>query len=191
MLTRYYACCTVTFKIERLISGPVWRIFFPMTILTAMSLSVFALSVTDANRIAILSTFFVSLVAFQFVVSSTIPDVPYLTFADKYVIFCFTYVFAIVVYVTQMMKFTLPMDDDVAYTTDNHVLWGFCCVLVVGVIVFTIYGIYCKRLGLVTKEMSYTDLSDGGFLANDSSQISVDKTSDHCKCIYPKEAIKE
>ena len=42
-----------------------------------------------------MSTLMLAVVAFQYVISSTMPNVPYMTLADKYTVFCFVVVLGV------------------------------------------------------------------------------------------------
>ncbi|KAJ1434166.1 hypothetical protein B484DRAFT_446830 [Ochromonadaceae sp. CCMP2298] len=81
-----YACCTISLKLERRFRGVFFRIFVPCGVLTALCFSVFFIPFGDvADRLGVLVTLILALVAFLYVVGDTTPPIPYLTLCDEYI----------------------------------------------------------------------------------------------------------
>jgi len=84
-----YSTLTIRIKMKR-----TWRsyrnIIWPMMILTALSLFVFAIDITDiASRLGYLVTLLLTIVAFQNSVHDQLPDLPIMTLLDKFVMVSF------------------------------------------------------------------------------------------------------
>merc|ERR1712079_275832 len=64
-------------------------------------MAVFSLDKEDvSDRFATLFTLLLAAVAFQYIINSELPKLPYLTLMDKYVLFSFGYLFLGIVFVT-------------------------------------------------------------------------------------------
>ena len=75
-----------SFKAARLWQATFFGIMLLTGIISASTLVVYVIEPEDvADRFSMLFTILLTMVAFQYVVQSSIPSVPYLTFLDKYV----------------------------------------------------------------------------------------------------------
>jgi len=73
----------------------LWRVLLIIVFITVMSWVTFAMDPTDgfANRMNIVVTLFLSIVAFLFAIADNLPKVPYLTFMDKVITLSFIWLF--------------------------------------------------------------------------------------------------
>jgi hypothetical protein len=95
-----WASCTITFKLRRKWISYIWRILFLVASLNLATLCIFFLDNFNdtGNRFNFTVTITLALTAFQFVVSSSMPMTPYLTFSDKYILAAFIFVTCILIY---------------------------------------------------------------------------------------------
>jgi hypothetical protein len=94
--TNSWGTAVVTFKITRKWEGYVWRVFFFVSMLDTMNLALFFIDAADfGTRLSIIVTILVAMAAFQFVVASSMPTVPYLSYADKFIIASYSFIFAV------------------------------------------------------------------------------------------------
>jgi len=108
-----------------------WNVFLPTLLLTAMAISTFAVPATDvADRLSVILTLVLTAVAFKFVVSQSLPNIPYNTFLDWYVLISFLLLMLIVIDVS-VVGFLIPHAPDAADTIDRAVLYTSAGVLVV------------------------------------------------------------
>ena len=77
------------------------------------SLSVFTLDKDEdlADRYGVLLTLLLAAVAFQYIINSELPKLPYLTLLDIYVLFSFAFVFFVIVCV--FLGWTFEVDQEV------------------------------------------------------------------------------
>jgi hypothetical protein len=141
-----------------------------------MDLSVFSLNIFDANRLAVIVTLILALTAFQYVVSNSIPSIPYMTVADKYILYSFIYSAGLMIYFS--LAIALPIDSH----TDNNMFWIFFSIWGFQQILIIIVGIKCKVDSLKTLNLSYTELSNAGLLAIESDVISM--PPENCKVLF-------
>eukprot|EP00656_Telonema_subtile_P014281 TRINITY_DN17299_c0_g1_i1.p1 TRINITY_DN17299_c0_g1~~TRINITY_DN17299_c0_g1_i1.p1 ORF type:complete len:272 (+),score=45.22 TRINITY_DN17299_c0_g1_i1:78-893(+) len=75
--------------VSRKTSVWLWNIIFPLTMITSVSLTQFAIDASDvADRLAVTATILLAIVALKFTVSDRLPDIPYLTTLDVYLFAC-------------------------------------------------------------------------------------------------------
>jgi hypothetical protein len=76
--------------VERLLGFYIWRLMLPMVIIVALSWSVFWMKDDDlSNRLMVSFTGILTVVAYQFIISDTLPRIPYITFLDAVITFSF------------------------------------------------------------------------------------------------------
>jgi len=95
------------------------NIFWPMMILTALSMFVFAIDVSNiADRLSYLVTLLLTVVAFQNSVQDQLPDLPMLTILDKFVMLSFGFISS-VMFETVLLTFSNYNNthDDIALAT--------------------------------------------------------------------------
>jgi hypothetical protein len=95
-----FSACLFRAQGSRHIEAVMWRVVFFMFLLGLTSLGTFALPITSVeDRLAHCTTLVLAAVAFQFVVSQELPNVPYLTFVDKYITFCFIFILGMLLHI--------------------------------------------------------------------------------------------
>jgi hypothetical protein len=176
-----YACCTVSFKLERIVAGTMFRVFIPCAMLTLLCLSLFVINYQEsADRLSVIVTLILALVAFLYVVAENSPPIPYLTLADKYITCSLIYVSLLTLYVVVAASGTCIQSVE----TDVNVGWA--CLGVWGVIqiVFLCVGYVAKKRNLANLPLSYSELSDAGLLVDDMDGKDVSVSS--AKVLYDK-----
>ena len=76
----------------------LWKVFLPLSLMVFLSWSVFWIEPHDlSNQIQVAVTTILTVIAFAFAISATMPRLPYLTYIDAFVLECYIYVFIAVV----------------------------------------------------------------------------------------------
>ncbi len=76
----------------------IWKIFLPLLLMVVLSWTVFWVDPADLdNQIQISITTILTVIAFAFSISSTLPRVPYLTYIDAFFLTCYVFVFLSVI----------------------------------------------------------------------------------------------
>ncbi len=76
----------------------VWKVFLPLLLMVFLSWSVFWVDPFDlSNQVQIAVTTILTVIAFAFAISATMPRVPYITFIDAFFLTCYVFVFIAVV----------------------------------------------------------------------------------------------
>jgi hypothetical protein len=76
----------------------VWKVFVPLLLMVFLSWSVFWVDPFDlSNQVQIAVTTILTVIAFAFAISATMPRVPYITFIDAFFLTCYVFVFIAVV----------------------------------------------------------------------------------------------
>src|SRR5579862_6412145 len=76
----------------------VWKVFIPLLLMVFLSWSVFWVDPFDlSNQVQIAVTTILTVIAFAFAISVTMPRVPYITFIDAFFLTCYVFVFIAVV----------------------------------------------------------------------------------------------
>jgi len=170
--TDMFACATVTLKLERISTGFVFRILLPCSLITLMAMSVFFVSdFESADRLSVLSTSMLALVALLFVVSESIPKVPYLTMADKFLSFSLVFVSLLAFYVCVSMTGEISAEDDHMYGIFYASSWAFMHLL------FFILALVAKWRSGKTRLYTYSELSDKDLLVENSQVLECAKTA--------------
>jgi len=93
-----------------------WRIGIFSLILSLCCLLVFTLDKEDvSDRYETLLTLMLAAVAFQYIINSELPKLPYLTLMDVYELFCFSFVFLVLVLVSVSGYFEVEETTDHAF----------------------------------------------------------------------------
>jgi hypothetical protein len=72
----------------------IWKVFLPLTLMVFLSWAVFWVEARDlTNQVTISVTTILTVIAFAFAISSTMPRVPYLTYIDAFFLQCYVFVF--------------------------------------------------------------------------------------------------
>ncbi len=85
-------------SVERRSSFYVWKVFLPLLLMVFLSWAVFWIEANDlSNQIQVAVTTILTVIAFAFAISATMPRLPYLTYIDAFFLECYIYVFIAVV----------------------------------------------------------------------------------------------
>ena len=80
---------TVTVLVSRLHNYYVYNVMVPMTVITCIGISTITVPICQVSRrLSVNLTLLLTSIAYKFIVSQDLPNVAYLTFLDKYVLFC-------------------------------------------------------------------------------------------------------
>lgn len=72
----------------------LWKVFLPLTMMVILSWAVFWIDPFDLdNQIQVAITTILTIIAFAFAISSTLPRIPYLTYTDAFFLNCYIFVF--------------------------------------------------------------------------------------------------
>jgi hypothetical protein len=177
-----YACCTVTFKLQRIVAGVMFRVFVPCAMLTLLCFCIFFIPYTDVgDRLGVIVTLILALVAFLYVVSENSPPIPYLTLGDKYITGSLLFLTLITLYICIAGLNTVvdSVYTDAAVGWVALGIWGTfqaASVIVAGI----------TMLRTVSQlPLSYSEISDAGLL--DEQNPSLEVASASVKMLYGKQ----
>ncbi len=84
--------------VQRRSSFYLWKVFLPLLLMVFLSWAVFWIEASDlSNQIQVAVTTILTVIAFAFAISATMPRLPYLTYIDAFFLECYIYVFIAVV----------------------------------------------------------------------------------------------
>ncbi len=84
--------------VQRRSSFYLWKVFLPLLLMVFLSWAVFWIEESDlSNQIQVAVTTILTVIAFAFAISATMPRLPYLTYIDAFFLECYIYVFLAVV----------------------------------------------------------------------------------------------
>lgn len=84
--------------VERRYSFYLWKVFLPLLLMVFLSWAVFWLEPNDvSNQVQIGVTTILTVIAFAFAISATMPRVSYLTYIDAFFLTCYVFVFIAIV----------------------------------------------------------------------------------------------
>src|ERR1700719_1943613 len=84
--------------VKRRSSFYLWKVFLPRLLMVFLSWAVFWIEASDlSNQITVAVTTILTVIAFAFAISATMPRLPYLTYIDAFFLECYIYVFFAVV----------------------------------------------------------------------------------------------
>jgi len=87
-----------TIKVERRYAFYLWKVFLPLLLMVVLSWAVFWVEARDlSNQVQIAITTILTVIAFAFAISATMPRVPYLTYIDAFFLTCYVFVFVAIV----------------------------------------------------------------------------------------------
>lgn len=87
-----------TIGVKRKYSFYLWKVFLPLLLMVFLSWAVFWLDPADlSNQVQIAVTTILTVIAFAFAISATMPRVSYLTFIDAFFLTCYVFVFLAIV----------------------------------------------------------------------------------------------
>jgi hypothetical protein len=85
-------------SVERRSSFYLWKVFLPLLLMVFLSWAVFWIEADDlTNQVEVAVTTILTVIAFAFAISATMPRLPYLTYIDAFFLECYIYVFVAVV----------------------------------------------------------------------------------------------
>ena len=85
-------------NVARRSSFYLWKVFIPLLLMVFLSWAVFWIEASDlSNQIQVAVTTILTVIAFAFAISATMPRLPYLTYIDAFFLECYIYVFIAVV----------------------------------------------------------------------------------------------
>ena len=149
-----WATAIVTFKITRKWEGYVWRVFLFVSMLDTMNLAIFFIDSSDfGTRLGVIVTVLVAMAAFQFIVWSSMPTVPYLSFADKFIIASYGFIFAVFAY-SCFASLGSDVSQDHLVGQIFAIAWG------VKQFIFAIYSVKCEFESRVNRKLCYTEIND-------------------------------
>lgn len=126
--------------VERKIGFYLWKILLPFSLLVVLSWSVFWMDHEDLpSRLGVSFTGILTVVAYQFVTISKLPNIPYLTLMDKLIFMSFVLMLLTILenlVVSQIKK------SDAASTVDNLSKWAFPVAYFLGTLMIYIYHFY-------------------------------------------------
>jgi Neurotransmitter-gated ion-channel ligand binding domain/Neurotransmitter-gated ion-channel transmembrane region len=87
-----------TIHVERRYAFYLWKVFLPLLLMVVLSWAVFWIEARDlTNQVQIAITTILTVIAFAFAISATMPRVPYLTYIDAFFLACYVFVFVAIV----------------------------------------------------------------------------------------------
>jgi hypothetical protein len=85
-------------SVQRRSSFYLWKVFLPLLLMVFLSWAVFWIEADDlSNQVQVAVTTILTVIAFAFAISATMPRLPYLTYIDAFFLECYIYVFLAVV----------------------------------------------------------------------------------------------
>jgi hypothetical protein len=83
-----------TIGVQRRSNFYIWKVFLPLLLMVVLSWAVFWVEARDlTNQVQIAITTILTVIAFAFAISATMPRVPYLTYIDAFFLDCYVFVF--------------------------------------------------------------------------------------------------
>jgi len=140
----------IELKLERRSSYYLWNICVPYFLLGLLSLTAYAIPMTDGNpndRFSLMMTLILTAVAFKFVTSGLVPKTSYLTLLDKYALFGFF--FLVIVMIKDFVLGLLIQFSSESFADVNKgdiIFTGSMCLLWLALHVFMLYANYKKTL---------------------------------------------
>src|SRR5271166_1614589 len=81
-------------SVQRRSSFYIWKVFLPLLLMVFLSWAVFWIEAGDlSNQVQVAVTTILTVIAFAFAISATMPRLPYLTYIDAFFLECYIYVF--------------------------------------------------------------------------------------------------
>eukprot|EP01083_Nonionella_stella_P179832 639562_1 len=144
-----YAMIVLRLKVKRR-----WKVFFAnivllMACLSLLALTTFSLDADEmGDRLSLLITLILTAVAFNYVVFSSLPNVPYLTFMDKYILGSYAFLVALMIE-SSMIRLSWFTEE-----IDTICMYSAGVILVLYNVGFTLYGMWLRQDEI--KKMAYS-----------------------------------
>jgi len=135
-----YAMIVLRLKVKRR-----WKVFFAnivflMACISLLALCSFSLGEDDlGDRLNLIITLILTAVAFSYVVFDSLPNVPYLTYMDKYILGSYGFLVALMI-ISSLLK-----QEWYTQEVDHTVFWLSFAYLIIYNVGFGIYGWYLRR----------------------------------------------
>lgn len=127
---------SVEFAAERLSHHFVIKVIIPLILIVMMSWAVFWIEPLDAStQMSVAVTAMLTLIAYQFVIDSDVPDLPYLTRLDAFILMSSVLVFLSLIEVLITTKFANRDRTDLARAIDRRCRWIFPVLFALGTLV--------------------------------------------------------
>ena len=122
-----------TIKVKRRYNFYVWKVFLPLLLMVLLSWAVFWVEARDlSNQVQIAITTILTVIAFAFAISATMPRVPYLTYIDAFFLTCYVFVFiSIVELMVVHLTFRRERASDLGVRIQRVARWGVPAAFVV------------------------------------------------------------
>lgn len=167
----------IRFQLERRSEGYLWRIAFLSVLLAVTAMSAFALNVDDlSDRQGLLITLILASVAFQYVVQSGLPAVPYIVLLEKLTIATFTSNVVLMLLVSLLSTNFITSDEDTRDRIDTYFAIAYIVWLIFSVGSFFLYGIYCRKVEREKLRMGALALRDHNHDDKEDSAVLVSGT---------------
>jgi hypothetical protein len=147
-------------QMERRPEGTLGRIASMCSLLNASTLCVFAMDpVTDlGNRVSFLITLILAFVAFQFIISSSLPTTPYLTLMDQYTLASFMFLVLTMCIISIMGRVQFA-SLDAYHDADNMLFYIAASVDVAIQLLFIARSFHARRVELAKLDMDMNTLN--------------------------------
>jgi len=111
--------------VQRRSSFYVWKVFLPLLLMVFLSWAVFWIEASDlSNQVQVAVTTILTVIAFAFAISATMPRLPYLTYIDAFFLECYIYVFlAVVELMTVHVTHRSEARRDIGLTIRKYSRW--------------------------------------------------------------------
>jgi len=140
---RTYPNIVIRLKCERKWKTYLYNMILLLFALTGLSLTAFFLSFDDlGDRLGLLITLLLTIVAFSIVIQDKLPTVTYLTFMDRYILA--SYVFIIVIVIESIAMTKLESDEERQAKWDHFLFYFFLGLW--GIIFFGAFSVYAYIL---------------------------------------------
>ena len=131
----------IDLKGERYWRSYFWQIILMMGLMSTFSLFVFTLDVKDAgDRLGAGTTIFLTLIAFQFSITTFLPRLTYLTLLDKYITGCMFYNCSVILQISVIAWLRTHAKLEVTNECDTQLLIINFVILVLANLGFVIYS---------------------------------------------------
>jgi hypothetical protein len=102
----------------------VWKVILPLLLMVILSWAVFWIEANDvATQVQIAVTTVLTIIAFAFAISGSLPRVPYLTFIDVFFLTCNLFVFIAIAELMSVHVSHRTRGTDIAERIRRHARW--------------------------------------------------------------------
>ena len=128
-------------SVKRRSSFYIWKVFLPLLLMVFLSWAVFWIEANDlSNQIQVAVTTILTVIAFAFAISATMPRLPYLTYIDAFFLECYIYVFiAVVELMTVHVTHRIEARRDLGLRIRKYSKWAIPASFVVSNVVIAMH----------------------------------------------------